>query len=166
MRLILQRVLGASLKFNGEVLAAIGQGLVVLLTFNKGDDKLDAEWMAQKALRARLWHNPKSGKKWDTNAIQNKFEVLIVNQPMYAAESVTEQPLEDAKMEESLYQAFVAKAQKTHVIEKVKCGVYGKQASIDLMGDGPVTLLLNSGTSDSSEDSEDKKDKKPKKAKK
>ena len=154
----MQRVLSAALKFNDEVLATIGKGLVILLTFNKGDTKVDADWMAQKALRARIWGNAKSGKKWDTNAIQNKFDVLIVHQPLFMHELPTELPLEDEKEEAQLYADFVAKAMKTHPGDKVKAAAYGKQAAVDIVGDGPVTIVLYSAQGEGDE-GEEKKEK-------
>ncbi len=158
MRLILQRVLSAALKFNGSVVTAIGRGLLVLVTFNKGDTKADAEWMAQKALRARLWSNPKSAKKWDSSVMQNKFEVLVVPQPYMASDvPETELPLDDPKLEEELFAVYVAKSQKTYPGPSHKAATFGQPVGIDMMGDGPVTMVLHSNMGTEGDEGEEKK---------
>ena len=127
-----------------------------MLSFNKGDTKADAEWMAQKALRARVWNDPKTGKTWTSNALQNKFEALIVHQQLFLPDVPSaEQPLEDVKEEEALYAAFVAKARKTHAPDKVQAAAYSMPAIVSFVGDGPVTLILRSGTKEA-EVAEDK----------
>eukprot|EP00826_Nyctotherus_ovalis_P037108 TRINITY_DN3362_c0_g2_i2.p2 TRINITY_DN3362_c0_g2~~TRINITY_DN3362_c0_g2_i2.p2 ORF type:complete len:110 (+),score=41.44 TRINITY_DN3362_c0_g2_i2:100-429(+) len=90
MRLILQRVLKAMIKTGPDIVTSIDRGLVVMVSFLKGDSKADAEWMALKALRVRLWNCAKGDKRWDTNLMQNKYEVLIVPQPLFLVEGSPE----------------------------------------------------------------------------
>lgn len=149
MRLILQRVLKAMVKLGPDTLTSIERGLVVMVSFLKGDTKTDAEWMAQKALRVRLWNSLKGDKRWDTSLMQNKYELLIVPQEVFLVEgSPLDIPMEDEKEQMKLYEIFVDRAQKEYAKEKgkenVKAVPYGKQVTLDMIGDGPVTLIAHS----------------------
>ena len=149
MRIIVQRAIKAAIKSGTDVIASIGRGLIVMVSFTKGDTKSDAEWMAQKSLRVRLWDSLKGDKRWDSSLTQNKYELLIVPQTIFLTEGSPEDiPMEDEKQEQELYKIFVEKAQKEYAKEKekdkVKFAPYGKQVSVDMIGDGPVTLILHS----------------------
>jgi D-tyrosyl-tRNA(Tyr) deacylase len=136
MRALVQRVARASVAVDGEVLAAIGPGLLVLLGVSVDDGERDADWLADKVRGLRVFADPE-GKM---NEPLGEREVLCVsqftlygdtrrgNRPSYVAAA----PPEHA---EPLYE---------RVCERLgaRRGVFGAMMAVELVNDGPVTLLL------------------------
>lgn len=83
MRLIIQRVLEAGVKVDGEFISKIGPGICILLGLHRGDTPEIIDKWAQKSLNLKLWPNmnDESGEKnnWKSSVLDNKFEVLVVS---------------------------------------------------------------------------------------
>jgi D-tyrosyl-tRNA(Tyr) deacylase len=138
MRALVQRVSRAGVSVGGELVSEIGEGLLVLLGVGVGDSDRDADWLADKVRALRVFPDADSRM----NVALEDREVLCVsqftlygdarrgNRPSY----VTAAPPETA---EPLYERFCQRL-------AARRGVFGAHMQIELVADGPVTLLLES----------------------
>ncbi len=136
MRALVQRVLRASVTVDGETVSEIGAGLLVLLGVTQGDTASDAERLADKVRALRIFPDPEARM----NEPLGDREVLCVsqftlygdtrrgNRPSYTAAAPGGQA-------EPLYELFCDRA-------AAKRGVFGADMQVELVNDGPVTLLL------------------------
>ena len=144
MRAVIQRVLRARVVVGGQTVGAIGPGLCVLLGVTARDSNADAERLAAKIARLRIFEN--EAGKFDRSLLDVAGEALVVsqftliadtakgNRPSFAAAS----PPEKA---EPLYEAFCASLRGLGV--GVETGVFGTRMQVELLNDGPVTLVLS-----------------------
>ncbi|MBO6515309.1 MAG: D-tyrosyl-tRNA(Tyr) deacylase [Bacteroidia bacterium] len=146
MRAVVQRVKEASITVNDEVVSAIDQGLLVLLGVEEADGQQDADWLAGKIARMRIFD--------DTNGVMNEsvkdkqFGILVVSQfTLHASTKKGNRPsyIRAARPEqaEPLYEYF-ATALRTASNCDTQQGVFGANMQIRFTNDGPVTILLDS----------------------
>lgn len=145
MRLVIQRVLNASVKVDGEVTGKIGKGFLVLLGAGMNDTKEIAEKMADKMMRLRIFSD--ENDKTNLSIQDVGGELLVVSQfTLYADCRKGNRPSfvkAGAPAEANrLYEYFMERC-KTHV-EKVEHGIFGADMKISLVNDGPFTLMLDS----------------------
>ena len=141
MRAVLQRVSRASVSVAGEVVGRIeGPGLLVLLGITHDDGTAQVQWLARKIRDVRLLRDEKSLAELDAPA-------LVVSQfTLYGDARKGRRPTWAAAapgpVSEPLYDALCAELERhgTHV----ERGVFGAQMSLELVNDGPVTLVLDS----------------------
>jgi len=138
MRALVQRVSQASVSVEGEPVSSIGEGLLVLLGVTHSDSDSDAHWLADKVRALRVFPDG-DGKM---NEALGDREILCVsqftlygdtrkgNRPSYVGAARPEQA-------EPLYERFCERA-------RAKRGVFGANMQILLVGDGPVTLIVDS----------------------
>jgi D-tyrosyl-tRNA(Tyr) deacylase len=138
VRALVQRVSRASVAVDGEAVAAIGPGALVLLGVAREDGERDADWLAAKVQALRIF--PDSEGRM--NEALGAREVLCVsqftlygdarrgNRPSYIAAAPPE-------IAEPLYERFCERV-------GAKRGVFGAMMAVELVNDGPVTLLLES----------------------
>jgi D-tyrosyl-tRNA(Tyr) deacylase len=142
---VVQRVSRAAVRVEGEVRGAIGRGLLVLLGVATGDGVPDAESLAEKVLGLRVF--PDAGGQMNLALADVDGSLLVVSQftllgdcrrgrrPSYVAAA----PPEEANR---LYEHFVAVARRSG--RPVETGVFRAMMDVELVNDGPVTLLLDS----------------------
>ena len=145
MKALIQRTTGATVSVEGEVVGQIGEGLVVLLGVTHIDTEKDAEYLAQKIVNLRIF--PGGGGEFDSSALDDKREVLVVSQfTLYGSCKKGSRPdfNEAAKPEqaETLYKFFVQQIHKTGLT--VATGRFQAIMQVELINDGPVTLMLES----------------------
>jgi D-tyrosyl-tRNA(Tyr) deacylase len=138
VRALVQRVTRASVSVDGEHVAAIGPGLLVLLGVKTGDEPTDADRLADKVRALRIFADP-DGRMND--ALGDR-EVLCVSQfTLYGDARRGNRPsyVSAARPEhaEPLYERFCARL-------KAQKGRFGANMAVELVNDGPVTLLLES----------------------
>ncbi|MFA4028526.1 MAG: hypothetical protein GDYSWBUE_000430 [Candidatus Fervidibacterota bacterium] len=145
MRAVVQRTQYAHVEVDGNVVAAIGSGLVVLLGIGVGDDESDANYLASKVAHLRIFEDD-SGKL-NLSVLEVNGEVLVVsNFTLYGdcrkgrRPSFTEAA--PPELAERLYEAFIGALRCEGV--KVSQGLFGARMVIRIDNDGPVTLLLDS----------------------
>lgn len=146
MRALVQRVVRASVRVEGEVVGEVGKGLVVLLGVARGDTPSDAQALAHKVAHLRVF--PENEKEFHLTSLDIGGEVLVVSQFTLLADtakgrrpSFTEAaPPQEAQ---ALYQAFVA-ALRSLGVSKVAMGRFQQHMLVELVNDGPVTLMLDS----------------------
>jgi D-tyrosyl-tRNA(Tyr) deacylase len=127
-----------------EVVGEIGSGLCVLLGVARGDEKVDAERLAGRVARLRIFENEEG--KFDRSLLDTGGAALVVSQFTLIADtakgnrpSFTEAaPPEEA---ERLYEAFCAALRELGV--PVETGVFGARMRLELVNDGPVTIVLD-----------------------
>jgi len=148
MRALLQRVNKAEVKVAGEIVGAIGRGLLVLLGVGKEDGPREAAFLADKTVGLRIFEDPEG--KMNLSVEQIGGEVLVVSQfTLYADCRKGRRPsFTDAApplQADQLYQAF-AEALKARGL-KVATGNFGEKMKVELTNDGPVTIMLDSANS-------------------
>lgn len=145
MRIIVQRVSQASVRVNHEVTGAIGTGILALVGITHSDGTSQVEWMAEKLLKLRIFPDAEGKMNRDVQEVEGGL--LIVSQfTLYGSlQKGTRPSFIDAAHPthaEPLYEALVgalkAKAPKLHVAT----GRFGAMMAVELVNDGPVTILL------------------------
>ncbi|KAF7861505.1 hypothetical protein EAF04_008068 [Stromatinia cepivora] len=147
MKAILQRVLSASVTVEKQQISSIGKGILVFAAVAPGDTEKDAESLAAKVLKMRLWDD-ENGGRWKQSVQDIQGEVLCVSQfTLLASTKKGSKPDfhgamggEEAK---ELYQLFVTKVQQGYMSERVKDGVFQAMMEVALVNDGPVTLEMS-----------------------
>ncbi len=142
MRAVIQRAKRGGVKTEG-VHNAIGPGLVILLGVGEGDAPADAEFLAEKTANLRIFSN--AAGKFDHSLLDVKGEALVISQfTLYANASKGRRPdfTAAAKPAEAnaLYERYVS-ALKTLGVP-VKTGVFAADMEVEIINDGPVTILL------------------------
>jgi D-tyrosyl-tRNA(Tyr) deacylase len=145
VRAVVQRVSRAAVRVDGAVAGEIGRGLVVLLGVGREDGPEDADALAGKVANLRVFDDPAG--QMNLSALDVGGAVLVVSQftlygdcrrgrrPSYVAAA----PPEEAQV---LYRRFVAQVGATGL--GVAEGVFRAMMQVELVNDGPVTLLLDS----------------------
>ncbi len=145
MRAVIQRVSRASVAVKGETVGAIGRGLLVLLGIRKGDAAGDAEYLVEKTLGLRIF--PDENGKMNRNVREVDGALLVISQfTLYGDCRRGRRPSfdlaaapEDAR---ALYEYFVRAARERGI--PVETGVFQAMMAVELVNDGPVTILLDS----------------------
>jgi len=145
MRVVIQRVKKARVKVNKKLIGQIGQGLVVLFGVGKEDTEKDARYIVDKILHMRIFI--KNEDRFDQSLLDVGGEILVVPQfTLYADTSKGRRPFfgEAAKPEvaERLYEKFIKILKEKGV--KVENGQFGAKMEVELINDGPVTIILDS----------------------
>ena len=145
MRAVVQRVTRASVTVDGKIVGEIGSGLVVLLGIARDDTKLDAAYLAEKISALRIF-NDEAGKM-NLSVKELKGALLIISQfTLYGDVRRGLRPswIDAAAPEvaEPLYDFFVRQA--STLVERVATGSFRAMMHVELVNDGPVTILLDS----------------------
>ena len=144
MRAVVQRVQRASVT-HGDRTESIGEGLLVFLGVARGDGLEEADWMAHRIARLRVF--PDASQKMRHAVIDHGFDVLVISQFTLLADTsaghrpsfVSAAPPEVA---EPLYEHVVQRLQEVDGVGSVKKGMFGQHMQVDLVNDGPVTIML------------------------
>ena len=143
MKAVLQRVLRASVVVDGECIAGIGPGLLVLLGVAVGDCSEQATWLANKTVDIRIF--PDEHKPMNASVLDVGGAVLVVSQFTLVADTsrgnrpgfgTAAPPL----AAEPLYELYVAELRGRGA--KVETGRFGADMQVELLNDGPITILL------------------------
>ena len=146
MRALLQRVSEASVSLEGEVLSAIGPGLVVLVCAEKGDDEAQAGFFAGKIAKMRLFAD--AGGKTNLSLLDVGGEALVISQFTLAADwRKGNRPgfsaAADPETAERLY-GYLCKQLAAEGVP-VKTGRFRSHMAASLVNDGPMTIWIVSG---------------------
>ena len=146
MRSVIQRVTRASVTVGGEVVGSIGEGLLVLLGVKVGDTEKDADYMADKLLKLRIFEDENG--KMNLSLLDIEGELLIVpNFTLYGDARKGRRPGYSSgaapEIASELFDKLCAKAEALG-IKKVQHGIFQTDMKVALVNDGPVTLLLDS----------------------
>jgi len=145
MRAVIQRVSRAVVTVDQEQVGTIGQGLVVLLGIHREDQETDLDWLVDKIVYLRIFED--AAGKMNRSLLDTGGAMLIISQftlygdcrkgrrPGYSAAARPDQA-------EALYERFI-KAVRHYGIQ-TETGRFQAMMAVELVNDGPVTLLLDS----------------------
>ncbi len=142
MRIVLQRVKHASVSVDGEVIGKIQRGYMLLVGFGPDDDEETLDWLVHKVTNLRVFESEPG--KMNLGLKDVKGAILSISQfTLYADVKHGNRPgfSKAAKPElaEKLYDQFNAKLRATGI--PVATGKFGADMQVDLLNDGPVTIL-------------------------
>ncbi|MHB8470229.1 MAG: D-aminoacyl-tRNA deacylase [Gaiellaceae bacterium] len=143
MRAVVQRVAEARVRVEGETVAAIGGGLCILLGVARGDREEDAVRLAAKIARLRVF--PDDEGRLDRSLLDSGGGALVVSQFTLLADTAkgNRPSFTDAappEQAEHAYERFAAELRALGV--EVATGVFGTAMAVELVNDGPVTIVL------------------------
>jgi len=143
MRVVLQRVSRASVTIGGRVTGAIGRGFLLLAGFHLTDTAAQADWMAAKVAGLRLFTDAEG--KMNLGLAEVDGGILVVSQfTLYGETERGRRPsfVDAARAEQAvpLYERFLAQLRSTGL--RVEAGEFGEDMQVELLNDGPVTLIL------------------------
>ncbi len=146
MKAVIQRVTHASVKVNGETVGSCGQGFLILLGVMAGDDEKEADKLVNKTVNLRIFEDENG--KMNLSSLDIGGEMLVVSQFTLCADCThgrrpsftPSAPPDEANR---LYEYFVRRL-KENGISHVETGVFGADMKVELLNDGPVTIILDS----------------------
>lgn len=146
MRAVVQRVQRAAVEIEGQTVAQIEQGLLILLGVTDGDTSEDVAWLAGKIARLRIFAD--EAQAMNRSLAEVGGQALVVSQfTLYASTRRGNRPsfIAAARPETAvpLYEAFV-EALRQETGREVPTGVFGADMQVSLVNDGPVTILIDS----------------------
>jgi D-tyrosyl-tRNA(Tyr) deacylase len=145
VRAVVQRVSSARVVVDGEVVGEIGQGLCVLLGVARDDEADEAERLAGRVARLRIFENQEG--RFDRSLLDIRGAALVVSQFTLIADSTrqtgTRPDFSKAarpEVAEPLYEHFCQALRDLGI--PVDTGVFGARMVVELVNDGPVTIIL------------------------
>lgn len=143
MKGLIQRVKYASVTIDGELYSKINHGILVLLGVEKGDDKENAEKLAEKITKLRIFEDENG--KMNLSVQDVGGEILVVSQFTLAGDCKkgTRPSFDKAELPQKaneLYEYFTQLIKNKGIVAKT--GVFGAMMDVELINDGPVTFML------------------------
>jgi D-aminoacyl-tRNA deacylase len=150
MRVVIQRVTNASVSIEGQVKSSIGNGLLVLAGFENTDSLEDIEWTGNKISQLRIFD--------DENGVMNRSvievggEILVVSQfTLHAKTKKGNRPsyinAAPPDIAITLYNRFV-EILGSNIVKEIQTGEFGAMMMVELINDGPVTIIIDSKNKD------------------
>ncbi|HLT42082.1 MAG TPA: D-aminoacyl-tRNA deacylase [Sphingobacteriaceae bacterium] len=145
MRAVIQRVSQASCKVNGDITGAINKGFLVLLGIETDDTLQDVEWLAQKIANMRIFNDEKGLMNKSLADVDG--DILLISQfTLMANTKKGNRPsfIRASKPDHAipLYEEMIAQLFKL-LGKKIETGIFGADMQIELINDGPVTIMMN-----------------------
>jgi len=144
MRAVLQRVSRAKVSVSSDTVGEIGKGILVLLGVSRDDSENQAIYLLEKTLNLRIFEDAEG--KMNLSLLDAEGDLLVVSQfTLYGDARKGRRPsfIEAAAPEKAnrIYEFFVAEARKS--IKRVETGRFQAMMDVELVNDGPVTILLD-----------------------
>ena len=145
MRAVVQRVSRARVSVNGEITGEIGLGLLVLLGVGAGDARTEADYLVDKAIGLRIFED--AGGKMNLSVAEVAGALLVVSQfTLYGDARRGKRPSFDAaappEQARELYEYFVESVRAAGL--RCETGRFQEMMQVELVNEGPVTILLDS----------------------
>jgi D-tyrosyl-tRNA(Tyr) deacylase len=145
MRAVIQRVDRASVSINSQLFSAIDQGMLVLLGLEKSDSEKDADYILEKTINLRIFEDEQG--KMNLSLMDIAGEMMVVSQFTLLGDCVKGRRPSFVRAEEparanQLYEYFVSQAAPK--VKKLATGKFQEMMQIELINNGPVTILLDS----------------------
>ena len=144
---VIQRVRSSSVSIDGKLRAKVGAGLNILIGVGDSDGFADVRALADKISNLRIFSDENG--KMNLSLIETLGEALIISQftllgdckkgrrPSFIGAAAPAEAI-------PLYEAFIAEMEGQIGTQRVKCGVFGADMSVEIINDGPVTIILDS----------------------
>jgi len=146
MRVVVQRVLEASVKVNNEVVGKIDHGLLVFAGYEEEDNDIDIDWIVKKIIGLRIFNDHQ--QIMNLSILENGGDILIISQfTLHASIKKGNRP---SYIKAAKPQLAISKYEKTIAVlsevlgKKVEKGIFGADMKVSLINDGPVTILMDS----------------------
>ena len=146
MKVVIQRVISASVTIDSKIVADIKKGLLVLVGIEDADSKEDIDWLCQKIANLRIFGDENDVMNLSVKDIDG--DIIVVSQ--FTLQALTKKGnrpsyIKAAKPEVAIpiYQNFVLQLEK-ELGKKVQTGVFGADMKVALLNDGPVTIIIDS----------------------
>ena len=148
MRAVIQRVTKASIMINGNIHANIGDGLLVLLGIEDEDGPEDIEWLSNKIVNLRIFNDEQGVMNVSVRDING--EILLVSQfTLHASTKKGNRPsyIKASKPDIAIpiYEEMI-KQLSNDLGQPIKTGEFGADMKIELLNDGPVTIVVDTKT--------------------
>ena len=146
MRIVIQKVLKASVKVDNNIVGAINNGLLIFAGFEQTDSNEDILWMSNKIVNCRIFND--QNNIMNLSLLQIQGDILLVsqftlhastkkgNRPSYSKAAKNEVAIE-------LYQKLVSQLE-LDLGKKIEQGIFAADMKVELINDGPVTILIDS----------------------
>ena len=143
MKVVVQKVLNASVVVNKEKVGKINSGLLIFVGFTHNDDISNIKYIVNKIVNLRVFED--SNNVMNLSALELNKELLVVSQfTLYADTSKGNRPsyINSLKHEEAnvLYDLFVEELKKSNL--KVETGIFRSDMKVNLINDGPTTIII------------------------
>ena len=143
MKAVVQRVLNANVKVNNEIIGNIDKGFVILLGVENDDTKEKADYLIKKITNLRVFSD--KNDKMNLSLKDVNGELLVISQfTLFADCSKGHRPsftkAGNPELANELYEYFITECRKLGF--KVEHGIFGADMKVNLVNDGPVTILL------------------------
>lgn len=145
MRTVIQRVDSAKVRVDGQEISSIGRGILILLGAEKGDSEKDADYLLDKIANLRIFEDTEG--KMNLSLLDISGSMLVVSQFTLLADcrKGRRPSFGDAAEPEpanELYEYFIKEAEGK--VDVVKAGKFQAMMKVELVNDGPVTIILDS----------------------
>ena len=143
MKIVLQRVSSASVKVDNEIVGSIDHGMLLLIGFSSSDTEESILPTLEKIVKLRVFSDEEG--KMNKSVLDVEGSMLLISQfTLYADTKKGNRPsfIEAARPEQAipLYEFFITEMKKR--IAKVETGIFGADMKVDLVNDGPVTIVF------------------------
>jgi D-tyrosyl-tRNA(Tyr) deacylase len=144
MKIVLQRVSSASVKVDDKIVGSIENGLLLLIGFSSNDTEENILPTIEKIVKLRIFSDEEG--KMNKSVLDVEGSMLLISQfTLYADTKKGNRPsfIEAARPEQAipLYEFFIAEMKKR--ISKVETGIFGADMKVELVNDGPVTIVFD-----------------------
>lgn len=145
MRAVIQRVTEASVKVDGKITGEIGKGILIFLGVGEGDTEKDLKYIADKTIGLRIFSD--ENDKMNLSVQDIGGEILVVSQfTLYGDCRKGKRPSFSPSMEpvaaKRMYEEFIEYVSEQGI--RTAHGIFGADMKVELLNDGPVTILLDS----------------------
>jgi len=146
MRVVIQKVSKASVTVENEVISSIGKGLVVLLGIEDADTDEDIDWLVKKITQLRIFNDESGVMNLSVKDVEG--EIIVVSQfTLHANTKKGNRPsyIRASKPDFAvpMYEKFIAKTEAA-LGKNVGSGKFGAMMDVELVNDGPVTIIIDS----------------------
>jgi D-tyrosyl-tRNA(Tyr) deacylase len=146
MKAVLQRVTHAKVNVNGELVGKIDKGLLVFLGIANDDNQSDSDYLIRKIINLRIFND--SDFKMNLSLKDVNGELLVISQfTLYADTQKGNRPSYTAAAQpivaKEIYNSFLSKLEMEFG-KKVEAGIFGADMKVELLNDGPVTIIVDS----------------------
>jgi D-tyrosyl-tRNA(Tyr) deacylase len=147
VRIVLQRVSRAEVRVGGRVVGSVGRGHLLLVGFASSDGREQIDWMADKVLGLRVFGDGEGKMNLALEDVDG--DLLVISQfTLYGDTSKGRRPsfvrAASPDVATALYEEFVS-ALRSRTSRRVETGEFGAMMEVELVNDGPVTLVLERG---------------------
>lgn len=147
MRLVIQRCKRASVTISGAVKSQIGQGMMILLGIEDADTDEDIDWLCRKVVSLRIFNDDQGVMNLPITQVPGSGILLVSQFTLMASTKKGNRPsyLRASRPDFAIpmYEKFIARLTEYYG-QKVQTGEFGADMQVELINDGPVTILIDS----------------------